>query len=67
MRWIILVEDVTTTESTVIKGIKKVRDSCGIIDTVMTIADREEDARHNLGIIGVELIALVSHSDLRGE
>ena len=64
---IVLVEDVTTTGSSVIKGIEKIRDNCGIVDTVITVADRDEGARHNLGIIGVELIALVSHSDLRGE
>ena len=64
---IILVEDVTTTGSSVIKGIKKVRDNCGIVDTVITVADRDEGAKHNLGIIDVELIALVSNSDLRGE
>ena len=64
---IILVEDVTTTGSSVIKGIEKIRDSCGIINTVITVADREEGARQNLAALGVELIALVRHSDLRGE
>lgn len=64
---IILVEDVTTTGSTVIKGIEKIRDSCGVIDTVITVADRDEGARQNLSNIGVELITLVRHSDLRGE
>ena len=64
---IVMVEDVTTTGSSVIKGIEKIRDSCGIIDTVITVADRDEGARHNLGILGVELITLVKHSDLRGK
>ena len=64
---IVMVEDVTTTGSTVIKGIDKIRDSCGIIDTVITVADRDEGARQNLATLGVELITLVRHSDLRGE
>ncbi|MCK5012965.1 MAG: orotate phosphoribosyltransferase [Candidatus Omnitrophica bacterium] len=64
---IVLVEDVTTTGSSVIKGIEKIRDNCGIVDTVITVADRDEGARHNLGILGVKLIMLVKHSDLRGE
>ena len=64
---IVIVEDVTTTGSSVIKGIDKIRDSCGIVDTVITVADRDEGARQNLATLGVELITLVRHSDLRGE
>lgn len=64
---IIMVEDVTTTGSSVIKGIEKIRDNCGIINTVITVADREEGASQNLCGIGVELITLVKYSDLKGE
>ena len=64
---IVMVEDVTTTGSSVIKGIDKIRDNCGIVNTVITVADRDEGARQNLATLGVELITLVRHSDLRGE
>jgi len=63
----VLVEDVTTTGGSVIEAVGRIRDNCGIINTVITVADREEGARQNLCNIGVELIALVRHSDLRGD
>lgn len=61
---IVLLEDVTTSGNSVIKAIKAIRDAGGVVDTVITIVDREEDAKKNLELVNVNLIALVSASEL---
>lgn len=62
---VLILEDVTTTGGSVIEAIEKIRGVGGIVDTVITVADRDEGARENLKGIDVELIALVEHSDLK--
>ena len=62
---VLLLDDVTTTGGSVIEAVEKIRGVGGIVDTVITVADRDEGARENLKTIGVELIALVDHSDLK--
>lgn len=62
---ILLVEDVTTTGGSAIEGIKKIRDGGGMVDTVVTIVDRNEGARKNLNDIDVNLISLVDDYDLK--
>ena len=61
---IVLLEDVTTSGNSVIKAIKAIRDAGGVVDTVITIVDREEDAKKNLELVNVNLIALISASEL---
>ncbi|MBW6471172.1 MAG: orotate phosphoribosyltransferase [Methanosarcinaceae archaeon] len=61
---VVLMEDVTTSGGSVLDGISAVRDAGGIVDTVITVVDREENARERLDSIGVELIPLVRASDL---
>lgn len=62
---VLILEDVTTTGGSVIEAIEKIRGVGGMVDTVITVADRDEGASENLKRIGVELIALVNHSDLK--
>lgn len=62
---ILLVEDVTTTGGSAIEGIEKIRAGGGMVDTVVTIVDRNEGARKNLKDIDVNLISLVDDCDLK--
>ena len=59
-----LMEDVTTSGGSVLDGISAVRDAGGVVDTVITVVDREENARERLDSVGVALIPLVKASDL---
>ncbi|MBN1133675.1 MAG: orotate phosphoribosyltransferase [Methanosarcinaceae archaeon] len=61
---IILLEDVTTSGSSVMEAIHAIHEAEGTVDTVITVVDREEGAEANLRSIGVELIPLVRASDL---
>ena len=61
---IILLEDVTTSGGSVMEAIHAIREVEGIVDTVITVVDREEGAEANLRSIGVELVPLVRSSDL---
>ena len=61
---VVLMEDVTTSGGSVLDGISAVRDAGGIVDTVITVVDREENAMERLNSIGVELVPLVRASDL---
>ena len=61
----LIVEDVTTTGGSVVEAVEKIRGVGGIVNTVITVADRDEGAMENLKAIDVELIALVDHSDLK--
>ena len=61
---VVLMEDVTTSGGSVLDGISAVRDGGGVVDTVITVVDREENARERLDSVGVALIPLVKASDL---
>ena len=61
---VVLMEDVTTSGGSVLDGISAVRDAGGVVDTVITVVDREENARERLDSVGVALIPLVKASDL---
>ena len=61
---VVLMEDVTTSGGSVLDGISAVRDAGGVVDTVITVVDREENARERLDSVGVNLISLVRASDL---
>ncbi len=61
---VVLLEDVTTSGGSVLDGISALRDAGGVVDTVITVVDREENAMDRLDSIGVNLIPLVRSSDL---
>jgi orotate phosphoribosyltransferase len=57
---ILFVEDVTTTAETLKKAILDVRAQGGQVEKAITVVDRNEGAVANLGLIDVQLIALVT-------
>ncbi|HEY9247089.1 MAG TPA: orotate phosphoribosyltransferase [Candidatus Methanoperedens sp.] len=61
---VILVEDVTTTGSSVMKAIKILRDEKLVVRHVMTVVDREEGASDNLKGADVSFIPLFRISDI---
>ncbi|MDV0445135.1 Orotate phosphoribosyltransferase [Methanimicrococcus sp. At1] len=61
---IILMEDVTTSGGSVKKAILALKEDGAVIRKVITIVDRESGAAESLKEIGVELIPLVSSSEL---
>ncbi len=61
---IILLEDVTTSGGSVIEAIKVIREADALIDTVITVVDREDVAMGSLEAIDVDLIPLVTASIL---
>lgn len=63
-RELLMVEDVTTTGGSVIEGIKALRDEGAVVDTVITVVDRDEGASASLGAMDVKLIPLVKASQL---
>ncbi len=61
---VVLVEDVTTTGGSVIKAIGVLRENGLVIHRVITVVDREEGALRSIASDGVELIPVISISDL---
>lgn len=61
---ILIVDDVATTGSSVIKAINHIRDSGGVVENVLVIVDRLESARRNLQEIGVNLMSITDISKL---
>ena len=61
---VVLMEDVTTSGGSVLDGISAVRNAGGVVDTVITVVDREENASVQLDSVDVNLVALVKASDL---
>ncbi len=61
---IILLEDVTTSGGSVIEAIKAIREADALIDTVITVVDREDIALEALEAIDVTLVPLVTASVL---
>lgn len=60
-----MVEDVTTTGSSVIAGIEVIEAGGGQVQTVVTVVDREEGAEDALFARGVELVAILDLTALR--
>jgi len=60
----ILVEDVTTTGGSVISAVKALRDEGLIVQTVVSIVDRDEGAEEALAKEGLTLISLVKAKTL---
>jgi orotate phosphoribosyltransferase len=63
-RKLLMVEDVTTTGSSVINAIKDLREEGAVVDIVITVVDRDEGATSGLEAIGVKLVPLVKASDM---
>jgi orotate phosphoribosyltransferase len=61
---VVLVEDVTTTGGSVLRGIKTLKDEGLAVHYVIAVVDREEGASRNLANEKVELIPLVRISEL---
>jgi orotate phosphoribosyltransferase len=63
-RKLLMVEDVTTTGSSVINAIKYLREEGAVVDVVITVVDRDEGATSGLEAIGVKLVPLVKASEM---
>ena len=61
---ILLLEDVTTSGGSVMDAIESLREAGAVVDSVITVVDRESGATESLGSMGVKLIPLVRASDL---
>ena len=61
---ILLLEDVTTSGGSVKDAIVAIREAGAVVDSVITVVDRESGADESLGSIDVKLIPLVRASDL---
>ncbi|KAF1079057.1 orotate phosphoribosyltransferase [Methanogenium sp. MK-MG] len=61
---VLLVEDVTTSGGSVIYGIGALRAAGAVVETVVTVVDREQGASARLADAGVTLVPLVRVSDL---
>ncbi len=62
---VVLVEDVTTTGSTVVEAAKSLRDSGAVVEAVIVVVDREEGAEENLKKANIKLIPIFRASELK--
>ncbi len=63
---VVVVEDVTTTGGSSVETVDVLREEGVVVDTVISVVDRNEGAREALSKIDVKLISLVSASELTG-
>jgi len=61
---VLVVEDVTTSGSSVVKTIKIIRENQGIVDEVLSVVDRESGAEEKLRGLDISFIPLLSVSDI---
>lgn len=61
---VLLVEDVTTTGSTVAQAVEWLREAGAQVNRAVCVVDRGEGARERLQALGVELVPLVRSEDL---
>lgn len=61
---VLLIEDVATTGSGMVRAVKTLRDLGLIVDCAIVAVDREEGAKEKLGKIGVSLIPLITAREL---
>lgn len=64
---VLLVEDVTTSGGSVIKGLEALRAEGALVDTVVTVVDREAGAADALAKRGIRLLALSRASEIVGD
>ncbi len=61
---VVIVEDVTTTGGSSVETVSVLREEGAVVERVMSVVDRNEGAAEALSKIGVELISLISASEL---
>lgn len=63
-KFVLLVEDVTTSGKSVISAVRVLRNEGLIVRTVISIVDRDEGAEENLSKEGLNLISIIKAKDL---
>lgn len=63
---VVVVDDVTTTGSSLLEAVEVVRGIGCTVEEAVAIVDREEGARENLASNGVELVPLFTREDFDG-
>jgi orotate phosphoribosyltransferase len=61
---VLLIEDVTTSGGSVLKSIQIIRENKGVVDTVLTVVDRESGTKEKLKNAKVKFIPLLTKSDI---
>ncbi len=61
---VLIIEDVTTSGGSVIETIKVLKNHDAIIDKVIVIVDRESGAKEKIKNYGLDLIPLISISEI---
>jgi orotate phosphoribosyltransferase len=61
---VLIIEDVTTSGSSVIKAIQLILENHGIVDEVVVLVDRESGAEEKLKKINVNLLPILSISEI---
>lgn len=62
---ITFVEDVTTTGSTILKAVTRLKEKAVRTDRVVVVVDRQEGAKENLEQEGIELLSLVNIKEIK--
>ena len=61
---VLVVEDVITTAGSSVKAIETLRENGAVINSIISVVDREGGGKENLAKIGVSLISLVTGSEI---
>ncbi len=64
---VLVVEDVVTTAGSSIAAIKTLRENGAVVDTALSVIDRESGGEQNYAEIGVKFLSLVKASEIRKE
>jgi len=62
----VLVEDVTTTGGSSLSAVKALRDAGLLVDTVITVVDRQEGSGDAMSRAGIKLISLTTAKEILG-
>ena len=60
---VLIIDDVTTTGGSLLQTALKVREMGYVVDTALSVVDREEGAAENLAAEGIKLHAMLTKSD----
>ena len=64
---VLVVEDVVTTAGSSIAAIKTLRENGAVVDTALSVIDRESGGEQNYAEIGVKFLSLVKASEILKE